>query len=105
MSAGMKRAAQTASTTKKVTISLRLADLEAMTAIAAARHGGNLSGAFAAVIAQAARLDAMDQQLELLPPPSKRGIARLDAELTAPLAPPRTKRLGRKSAAVRVLGI
>jgi len=95
----MKRAANTASGTKKVTISLRPADLEAMTAIAAARHGGNLSGAFAAVIAQAARLDAMGQLLELLPPPSKRGIARLDAELAAPLAPPRTKRSGRRSAA------
>ena len=81
MDPGMKRVPGTSSGTKKVTISLRPADLETMTAIAASRHGGNLSGAFAEIIADVARLQAMDALLELLPPPSKRGMAGLDAEL------------------------
>lgn len=41
------------------------------------------------LIEHAARLEAMDRLLEELPAPSKRGMARLDAELAAPLRAPR----------------
>ena len=86
--------------TKKVTISLRAADLDVMTRLAARRHGGNLSGAFAELIGHATRLEAMDRVLEELPPPSPQGLARLDDELAAPLEPPTVdKRSKRKRAA------
>lgn len=78
--------------TKKVTISLRTADLDVMMRFAARRHAGNLSGAFAEIVGHAARLDAMDRVLEELPPPSRRGTDRLEAELSAPLVPPKKKR-------------
>jgi hypothetical protein len=86
--------------TRKVTISLRATDLDAVTRLAARRHGGNLSGAIAELIGHATRLEAMDQVLEELPPPSPQGLARLEEELAAPLKPPRTgKRSKKKSAA------
>ena len=78
--------------TKKVTISLRTADLDVMTRFAARRHAGNLSGAFAEIVGHAARLEAMDRVLEELPPPSRQGIGRLEDELAAPLAPPKKKK-------------
>ena len=86
---------------KKVRISLRAADLEVMTRFAARRHAGNLSGAFAALIAHATRLEAMDRVLEELPAPSTEGLARLEEELTGPLSPPPAphKRSKRKTAA------
>jgi hypothetical protein len=71
--------------TKKVTISLQVSDLELVQQLAKRRHGGNLSAAFAELIGHAARLTAMDRVLEALPPPSPDGLARLDAELAAPL--------------------
>lgn len=74
--------------TKKVTISLRAADLDVMTRLATRRHGGNLSGAFAEVIEHAARLEAMDRVLEELPRPSTEGLRRLEEELAASLSPP-----------------
>ena len=74
--------------TRKVTISLRPADLEVMVRLAERHHGGNLSGAFAELIEQAARRDAMERVLEELPPPSPEGLARLEAERAAPLPPP-----------------
>ena len=67
--------------TKKVTISLRPADLDVMTRFANRRHGGNLSGAFAELIAHATRLDAMDRVLAELPPASPEGLARLEEEI------------------------
>lgn len=86
--------------TKKVTISLRAADLEVMVRLASRRHGGNLSGAFAEVIEHATRLEAMDRVLEELPRPSPDGLRRLEEELAAPLLPPRSdKRSKRKKAA------
>ena len=78
--------------TKKVTISLRTADLEVMTRLAVRRHAGNLSGAFAEIVGHAARLEAMDRVLEELPPPSRGGVDRLEAELAALLAPPKRKK-------------
>lgn len=86
--------------TKKVTISLRAADLDVMTRLAARRHGGNLSGAFAEVIEHATRLEAMDRVLEELPRPSPEGLRRLEDELAAPLKRPTPdKRSKRKKAA------
>lgn len=78
--------------TKKITISMRTADLEVMTRLAARRHAGNLSGAFAEIVGHAARLEAMDRVLEELPPPSQQGLGRLEAELAAPLASPKKKK-------------
>ena len=85
--------------TKKVTISLRESDLDLITRYAKRLHGNNLSAAFAELIADAARLDAMDRLLEELPPPSPEGMARLEAELAAPLAPPPPRRKRRSAAA------
>lgn len=85
--------------TKKVTISLRAADLDVMTRLAARCHGGNLSGAFAELIGHATRLEAMDRVLDELPRPSPEGLARLEAELSAPLAPAARKRHSKKKAA------
>jgi hypothetical protein len=99
----MKVARRSASRgTEKVTISLRPSDLAVVRNLAARRHRGNLSGAFAELIARATRLDAMDRVLEELPAASAEGLARLEAELTAPLAPAgaeRRKKARRKRAA------
>lgn len=100
MNLGMKRAKRMPmGGTKKVTISLRAADLDVMTRLAARRNGGNLSGAFADLIGHATRLEAMDRVLEELPPPSPKGLARLDAELAAPLSAPTVERRKRKKKA------
>lgn len=86
--------------TKKVTISLRPVDLDAMIRFAKRRHGGNLSGAFAELIEDASRLDAMDRVMEELPPPLEADLARLEAELATPLrAPKAEKRLKKTKAA------
>ena len=85
--------------TRKVTISLREADLEVMTRFAKRRHGGNLSGAFAELIGHATRLEAMDRLLEELPPASPAGLARLEEELAAPLELPRVTQRSRKKRA------
>ena len=84
---------------KKVTISLRPADLEAMTRYANRHHGGNLSGACAELVANAVRLEAMDRLVEELPPPTAQGQARLEAEISAPLKPPPPRRARRAKAA------
>jgi hypothetical protein len=86
--------------TRKVTISLRATDLEVMNRLAARRHRGNLSGAFAELIGHAARLEAMDRVLERLPEPSAAGLAQLEEELAAPLKPPvAAKRVKRRKKA------
>ena len=82
-----------------MTISLPAADLDVMTRLAARRHGGNLSAAFAELIGHATRLEAMDRVLEELPPPSPEGLARLEAELASPLAPPAPERRPKKKKA------
>ena len=93
MKSSMKRARRAPlGGTRKVTISLRSADLEVMTRFAERRHGGNLSGAFAELIAHATRLEAMDRVLAELPTPSPEGLARLERELAAPLTAPRAQR-------------
>ena len=86
--------------TKKVTISLRPADLDVMTRFAQRRHAGNLSGAFADLIAHATRLEAMDRVLADLPPASPAGLDRLEEELARPPAQRRgSRRAKRKTAA------
>lgn len=85
--------------TVKVTISLKPADAEAMKRFAKRRHGGNLSGAFAELIDDATRLEAMDRVLEELPHPTTQGLARLETELAAPLEPPRARKRTRPSRA------
>jgi hypothetical protein len=82
-----------ASEVEKVTISLRPNDLDTMRRFAATWHQGNLSGAFAGLIAHARRLEAMDRVLAELPKPSARGLARLEAELAEP-----TKKKKKKAA-------
>jgi hypothetical protein len=82
--------------TKKVTISLRPADLDVMIRLAERRHDNNLSGAFASIIRHATRLEAMDRVLEELPLPSPDGLARLEEELAAPLEPPRMPKRPKK---------
>lgn len=100
MKTGMKMAKRAPmGGTKKVTISLREADLDVMTRFAKRRHRGNLSGAFAELIEHATRLEAMDRLLSELPPPSPAGLAKLEAELAAPLEPPRTAKRSKKKAA------
>ena len=100
MNVGMKRTNRgPMGGTEKVTISLRPGDLRVMTRLAKRRHGGNLSGAFAELVEHAARLEAMDRLLEELPSPSKEGMARLEAELAAPLRAPRARRAKKKIAA------
>ncbi len=90
MNTGMKRGRQAPIRgTEKVTISLSPAALEVMQRLAKRDHGGNLSGAFSELVEHATRLEAMDRVIEELPRPSKRGLARLEAELAAPLAAPR----------------
>jgi hypothetical protein len=93
MKSGMKKAKRPAGRdTKRVTISLRGADLELMQRLAKRRHGGNLSGAFAEVIRHATRLEAMDRVLAELGVPSPEGLARLEQELAAPLGAPPCRR-------------
>lgn len=85
--------------TKKVTISLRPADLDAMVRFAKRRHAGNLSGAFAELIEDASRLDAMDRVIEELPAPTREDLARLEAEMTAPLRRPKGDKRAKRTRA------
>jgi hypothetical protein len=93
MNHGMKVSRRkTTGETKKVTISLQSSELETMRRFAKQRHRGNLSGAFAELVAHAARLEAMDRVLAELPQPSALGLARLESELAGrPPAPKKKK--------------
>ncbi|MBI3205928.1 MAG: hypothetical protein HYZ29_30610 [Myxococcales bacterium] len=82
--------------TKKVTTSLSSPDLEVVRRLARRRHGRNLSAAFAELIGHASRLEAMDRVLEALPAPSPEGLARLEHELSTPLAPAPVRRRPKK---------
>ena len=100
MTMSMKRAKRSPmGGTKKVTISLKPADLDVMVRFARRRHAGNLSGAFAELIEDAARLDAMDRVLEELPPARPEDIARLEAELRAPPRRPKSEKRSKKKKA------
>ena len=100
MNIGMKAARRAPlGGTKKVTISLRPADLDVMTRFANRRHGGNLSGAFADLIAHATRLEAMDRVLAELPPASPEGLARLEEEIARPPTLQRGKRRAKRKTA------
>jgi len=85
--------------TRKITISLRPSELEVMKSLAKRRHRGNLSATFSELIGHVTRLEAMDRVLERLPRPSEEGLAQLESELAAPLAPPRVRNRSKRSAA------
>lgn len=94
--------ADSAEGVEKVTISITAAHLEAMRRFAKREHGGNLSGAFAELVAEKSRLDAMDALLAQLPPATAEEMAQVRAEREAPLPPPprlrRPKRTAKKVA-------
>ncbi len=84
--------------TKKVTVSLRASHFAFMSEVAAATHGGNLSGALAELIDHEEKLRAMDRLLSELPPVTAAEIATIEEELRAPLpASPRRPRVEKPS--------